>query len=148
MANLKPQQLILELTETALIQDLSAVSEKLKILTDYGLYISIDDFGTAYSSMINLYRLPINELKIDRIFTLEMGKNHKARGIVESLVTLSKRMQITTVAEGVETAEQEEFLREIGCDLMQGYYFAKPLAPEDWLKYLASANSTVGHPVN
>ena len=77
-----------------------------------------------------------------------MGKNHKARGIVESLVTLSKRMQITTVAEGVETAEQEEFLREIGCDLMQGYYFAKPLAPEDWLKYLASANSKVRRPVN
>ena len=146
--HLKPQQLILELTETALIQDLSAVSEKLKILSDYGLNISIDDFGTAYSSMINLYMLPIDELKIDRIFTLEMGKNHKARGIVESLVTLSKRMQITTVAEGVETAEQEEFLREIGCDLMQGYYFAKPLAPEDWLKYLASANSKVRRPVN
>ena len=64
------------------------------------------------------------------------------------MLALSKRMQITTVAEGVETTEQAELLRKIGCDLMQGYYFAKPLTPEDWLKYLASANSKVRRPVN
>lgn len=140
--NLRPQQLILELTETALIQDLSAVSEKLKILSDYGLKISIDDFGTAYSSMINLYMLPISELKIDRIFTLEMEKNFKAKGIVESLLALSKRMQISTVAEGVETAQQVEILEKMGCDLMQGYYFARPLPPEEWLAFLLKANKS------
>ncbi len=140
--DLKPQQLILELTETALIQDLTSVSEKLKILSDYGLKISIDDFGTAYSSMINLYMLPISELKIDRIFTLEIEKSYKAKGIVESLLTLSKRLRITTVAEGVETVEQVKFLEQIGCDLMQGYYFSRPLPPSEWLDYLLTANTS------
>ena len=88
--------------------------------------IALDDFGTGYSSLNHLTKIPIDVLKIDRSFLIDMKKNNKSKYIIENIIELSDKLNITVVAEGVEEKEQVEYLRSIKCDKVQGYYYSKP----------------------
>lgn len=131
-----PQRLILELTETALLHDIYETIEKLQELRQLGLRISMDDFGTGYSSLAYLRNLPLDQLKIDKIFTSELTNTIK-QPLVESMITIGRHMNLTVIAEGVETIVQHEKLIKLGCKYFQGYLFSRPLAKPDFLDWLA-----------
>jgi diguanylate cyclase len=122
-----PALLELELTETAVMRDAELSIRALRRLTELGVSISLDDFGTGYSSLSYLRRLPLNKLKIDRSFMQELGVGGGTAQIVRSIVALAHNLNLKVVAEGVETVEQLRFLREVGCDKFQGFYFSPPL---------------------
>ena len=96
-------------------------------LKKLGVKVSIDDFGSGYSSLNVLRKMPIDVLKLDRVFLEDFGDNKSEEIIVSSIVNMAKQMDIIVLCEGVETEEQAEFLERIGCDLMQGYYFSRPV---------------------
>jgi len=124
---LRPSSLNVEITETMVINDISAAITMLKNLKRTGVRISIDDFGTGYSSLSYLHRLPFDILKIDRCFISRMARNKESRGIVKAIIMLATELQKKLIAEGVETVEQHSLLRMIGCQYGQGYLFSKPL---------------------
>jgi len=126
---LPPEGLKLEITETMLMQDAEAQLSVLPTLRDAGIRVAIDDFGTGYSSLSYLRRFHVDTLKIDRSF-LGATEEAAAWDIVEMIVALSRGMGVSVVAEGVETAEQAKVLRELGCDLGQGYLFGRPMDAE------------------
>jgi diguanylate cyclase (GGDEF)-like protein/PAS domain S-box-containing protein len=128
-----PTLLEIELTESCLLLD---VEEMTKVFTDLyalGITIAIDDFGTGYSSLSYLKDLPINTLKVDRAFVCQIGVDKRGDSLVRTIVALAKSLELTVVAEGVETAEQEAFLRVLGCDDAQGYLYFKPMPAGDLL---------------
>ena len=129
--HIPPACVELEITESVLIDDFNGVVEKMRALRDYGLKVSLDDFGTGYSSLSYLKDLPIDTLKIDKSFIDTVVTNDSTRVIIESIVTMVKRLGYETVAEGVETAEQFEYLKEIECDNIQGFYLGKPQTAAD-----------------
>jgi EAL domain-containing protein (putative c-di-GMP-specific phosphodiesterase class I) len=126
--NLPPDHLKLEITETALMEDVEDTIRLVKRMRDYGLQIVIDDFGTGYSSLSYLQRLPIDTLKIDRSFVSRIQNTPDGnRNIVEAIISLAHRLDMIVVAEGVETLEQYSILLEMNCQFGQGYLFSKPL---------------------
>ena len=127
---LSPQNLKLEITESLFMSHIEATRFKLRRLRSRGLKLSIDDFGTGYSSLSYLYRFPINTLKIDRSFICRLGSNGENSEIVEAIVVLAHKLGMDVVAEGVETLEQLERLRAIGCEQAQGYLFSPPVPAE------------------
>ena len=129
-AKLSPQNLKLEITESLFISHTEATRFKLRRLRSRGIQLSIDDFGTGYSSLSYLYRFPINTLKIDRSFICRLGSNGENAEIVEAIVVLAHKLGMDVVAEGVETLEQLEKLRAIGCEQAQGYLFSPPVPAE------------------
>jgi diguanylate cyclase (GGDEF)-like protein/PAS domain S-box-containing protein len=136
----QPQQLELELTESVLIHDLEDSKRKLFELKEMGVRLAIDDFGTGYSSLQYLKNLPIDVLKIDQFFIndLTMGGNDEA--IVQTIITLAKNLNLWVIAEGVVSKKQHDYLKSIGCDSYQGYYYSKPV-PGDELLGLIENNS-------
>ena len=126
----------LKVTETGLIDNLKLATKHLKYLRECGFKIYLDDFGTGYSSLNYLDQLPIDVLKIDRAFIIEIVSNSKKQRLLKAIVLLAKELNIMTVAEGVETAEQYEMLKELSIDLIQGYYFSKPIKGEEILEKL------------
>ena len=120
-----PTDVIIEITESAVLRDADSAIERLLALRDMGIKVSIDDFGTGYSSLSYLQRLPIDELKIDRSFVERLGLG-PATAIVGSIVDLAHALGLSVVAEGIETEEQQALLRDLGCDLGQGYLLARP----------------------
>lgn len=126
-----PECIELEITETVLIDNFIEVTEKLSALRKYGIRIALDDFGTGYSSLAYLKGLPIDTLKIDKSFVDAMLTDNNGKIITESIVNMVKRLGFETIAEGVETEEQLEYLKVIGCDCIQGYLLGKPLSWED-----------------
>ncbi len=127
----------LELTETTLIENQELTLKILTQLSAMGIPISIDDFGTGYSSLSYLSSLPIDEVKIDRSFVIEMPQNHRNQKIVQAIIALGHSLSLSTVAEGVEDAETMAQLKHIHCDFIQGFYISKPLegaALTLWLK--------------
>jgi EAL domain-containing protein (putative c-di-GMP-specific phosphodiesterase class I)/ABC-type amino acid transport substrate-binding protein len=126
----QPRDIKLELTETSAAQDPEQVRFVLEALRDAGIRTSIDDFGTGYSSLIYLSTFPVSEVKIDRTFVKDMALNARNNSIVRSTVAVAQELGLTAVAEGAEDEETIAALREIGCDLVQGYVISKPL-PED-----------------
>ena len=121
-----------ELTESVIMgYQSSEAHNSLILLQTLGHMVSIDDFGTGYSSLSYLKYLPVNTLKIDRSFIKDVDQNEEDKAIVKAILALAKSLGMNTVAEGVETKEQLDFLKENGCDQGQGYYFAKPLSIED-----------------
>jgi diguanylate cyclase (GGDEF)-like protein/PAS domain S-box-containing protein len=128
---LPPEALELEITESAVLGDVNATIETLSELKSLGIRLAIDDFGTGYSNLGHLRRFPVDVLKIDQSFVRGMSGNHDDTPIVEAVVSLAKALNLHVVAEGVETAQQMEQLKEMGCDLGQGFYFAKPLSNAD-----------------
>lgn len=135
-AGLSPKQLSLELTESALIDGNPITEASLQELHDLGVQIGLDDFGTGFSSLAYLKRFPINFLKVDRSFVDGLGTDENDSAIVRATIALAHGLNLTVVAEGVETAEQLALLRELECDHVQGYLFSKPVAPEDFHEFL------------
>jgi EAL domain-containing protein (putative c-di-GMP-specific phosphodiesterase class I) len=118
----------LEITETALAQEGEQTLETLRALVGAGFSIAVDDFGTGYSSLAYLRRFPVAKLKIDRSFVQDMTEDANNEAIVRTVISLARTLKLATVAEGVETAAQRDALRRMGCDLAQGYLFARPMA--------------------
>ena len=127
-AQLQPGYVELELTESAIMDDAEKSASTLEILSTMGVHISIDDFGTGYSSLSYLRRYPLDKLKIDRSFVRDVMSNANDASIVKAIISLAHNLRLRVVAEGVETAEQLGFLRELGCDQYQGY-FCSPAVP-------------------
>ena len=123
--------LVIEVTERILIQNLERTREILKALKEREIKIAVDDFGTGYSCLTYLGELPLDIIKIDMSFTHTLLVDPKRRAIVETIVSLARALNLKTVAEGVETAEQLKALQELGCDLVQGFYLARPLPEEE-----------------
>ena len=125
----------LEITESSLIENSEAVMNLLNEIKQRHIHIALDDFGTGYSSLSYLADFPIDTLKIDRSFVCKIGENKQA-AIVSAMVAMGKAMGMTVVAEGIETEEQLEYLRDLDCDIAQGYLFSKPLPEQDATAYL------------
>jgi diguanylate cyclase (GGDEF)-like protein len=125
-----PGLLILELTETTLMRDVQATVTLLNSLKALGVRIAIDDFGTGYSSLAYLRQLPIDVLKIDRSFVAGLEESGESAAVIHTLVQLGKVLELETVAEGVETVEQHEWIRSEGVDVAQGFLFARPTDAE------------------
>ena len=127
---LPPQWLMVELTESMLVQDAARALQQMNELRALGVGLSIDDFGTGYSSLSYLRRFPAIELKIDRAFIIDVAHNAKDLAIVQTIVTLGHSLGMEVVAEGIETQEQHRMLQESGCDVFQGFLFSKAVPPE------------------
>jgi EAL domain-containing protein (putative c-di-GMP-specific phosphodiesterase class I) len=126
-----PDNLWLEVTESILMEEASLVSTALAELRAIGVHFAIDDFGTGYSSLAYLKRFPVEALKLDRSFVSGLGEDAESDAIVVAIISLAQSLNLKTIAEGVETYEQLERLRELGCDQLQGYLLAVPQAAED-----------------
>ena len=139
-SGLPPGFLELEVTESVLADDIKEAAQVLESLNELGVRLSIDDFGTGYSSMNYLRRLPFDMIKIDKSFIDGLPDNKDNRAIVTAIITLAHSMELDVVAEGVETREQFEYVRSLGCHLVQGYYFSPPLTSE-------GVRELLGHPM-
>ena len=104
----------------------------IKEIKEAGFIISIDDFGTGYSSLSMLQDMPIDTIKIDKIFIDQINLNDTKKNIIEYIILIAKKLKIKTVAEGVENKEQVEYLKKLGCDFIQGYYYFKPLTKKEF----------------
>src|SRR5439155_10054286 len=136
-AELPAGMLCLEITESALMEDPRSAQSTLRKLRELGVATSIDDYGTGYSSLAYIKQLAVNELKIDRTFVSGMEADRRNAAIVRSTIELGHNLGLTVVAEGVETAHELAELRRFGCDVGQGYHFARPMAAdafEVWLR--------------
>ena len=133
---LTPELLELEITESMVMQNTEQAIKLLAAIKRMGVRLAIDDFGTGYSSMAYLKRFPIDTLKIDRSFIREIPKNAEDNAIAEAIISMGKALGLTVVAEGIETPEQETFLRNHGCDETQGYLFSKPIANTEFSELL------------
>ncbi|MDQ1522608.1 MAG: hypothetical protein QOE47_532, partial [Pyrinomonadaceae bacterium] len=138
---LPPQCLRLEITESVVMEDAEVATAMLRQLRSLNVQLSIDDFGTGYSSLSYLHRFPINILKIDRSFVGRMCLEEESLGIVETIVILASKLKMNVVAEGIETEEQCEGLRDLGCEYGQGFIFAEPVTQEAATKLLAQEES-------
>ena len=136
-SGMRPTQLEIEVTESLFIKETELVVAELEELRASGIAIALDDFGTGYSSLNLVRTLPIDVIKIDRSFVLELVESAQANDLVESIIRIARTLNKTVVAEGVETRPQLNILRALQCDTVQGYALAKPLAPTDLLNLLA-----------
>jgi EAL domain-containing protein (putative c-di-GMP-specific phosphodiesterase class I) len=139
---LEGSYLTFDVTETIYVRALAGNTATLDRLRDLGARISIDDFGVGYSSLAYLKRLPADALKIDRSFVKGLGEDVEDTAIANMIVELAHTLGLEVIAEGVETEEQARLLSEMGCDLAQGYHFARPLPPEDIPAVLSSDTLT------
>lgn len=134
--NIAKGRLELEVTESMLMADTERASEAIRRLTRQGVVFAVDDFGTGYSSLSHLRHLKIQHLKIDRSFVSDLERDADDAAIVRAVINLAQNLRLRTIAEGVETAAQKDFLRMQGCDLAQGYFIAKPMPLEQLLNFL------------
>ncbi|WP_078381476.1 bifunctional diguanylate cyclase/phosphodiesterase [Sutcliffiella halmapala] len=136
ISGLAPCFLQLELTESVMLRNATYSIAVMKELQDFGVQLSVDDFGTGYSSLSYLKDLPINNLKIDRSFIKNLRFDSKDVAIVNAIVTMGKGLNLKVIAEGIETEEQLQLLHHLTCDVAQGYYLSKPLAAENYVKFI------------
>jgi EAL domain-containing protein (putative c-di-GMP-specific phosphodiesterase class I) len=136
---LDPCLLKLEITESVVMDSVESAAGTLEELRALGVELSIDDFGTGYSSLSYLHKLPIDTLKIDRSFVSRMGENNENKEIVRTIIMLAKTLGMGVIAEGVETKEQADLLRELGCQCVQGYLVSRPLDAESTDRLILSA---------
>jgi EAL domain-containing protein (putative c-di-GMP-specific phosphodiesterase class I) len=122
-----------EITESAMMGESSAVMAELVAIRELGIELLVDDFGTGYSSLSQLQRLDMDVLKVDRVFTNELGKSSEGEIFFKAIVSMAHALNMRVVAEGVETREQLELLRSLSCDEIQGYYISRPVPPEQML---------------
>ncbi len=133
---LDPEHLAVEITESVAMRNLEHMFPKMIKLAEMGVGISIDDFGTGYSSLNYLKKLPVQKLKIDKSFIRDITSAPEDGAIVGAVIAMADKLKMTVIAEGVETQEQMEYLRSLGCHEMQGYYFGKPLPAQEFSKLL------------
>ena len=143
LAAVPAEKVTLEITESRLPEDISKVMSSLTRLRLKGFEISIDDFGTGFSSMEQLRRFPFTELKIDQAFVTGAADKPAALAILESSIDLARRLNIRSVAEGIETEEDLSLCRRLGVDLAQGYYLSKPMAPLDVEAWMQTHNANL-----
>ncbi|MER2189461.1 MAG: EAL domain-containing protein [Solibacillus sp.] len=134
--NASPQNFEIEVTERTVMNSATETVSKLVKLKQLGFKLSIDDFGTGYSSLSYLVRFPLDVLKIDRSFIQQICSLDDKQAIVDAIIQMAHRLNMKVVAEGAESAQQVELLRELGCDYIQGYYYSKPLPMNDLLEFL------------
>ncbi len=134
----------LEITESAILDNAPSVADTLCRLRKLGLQIHIDDFGTGYSSLAYLHRFPVDMLKIDATFVRALGEGRVESQIVWTIVNLARSLRLRVVAEGVETKEQLDYLRQLQCHYAQGYYFSRPLEAADATALLRGEHRLAG----
>ncbi len=130
-----PTRLIeLELTETAVLDNIEGLLDTMNNLKEKGFVISMDDFGTGYSSLNLLKELPVDILKLDRAFFTEKDESNNEKIVISNVIKMAKELKMKVISEGVETISQVEFLKQIGCDMVQGYLFSKPMPVKEFEK--------------
>lgn len=134
-SDLPVDSLELEITESMVMSDPESVIRLLGAIHDKGIHIALDDFGTGHSSLAYLKRFPIDCLKVDRAFIKDTPENTDDVAIAKTIIAMAQALGLSTVAEGVETSAQRELMRELGCEQIQGYFFSRPLAADDFLSY-------------
>ncbi|CAM4037579.1 EAL domain-containing protein [Pseudoalteromonas byunsanensis] len=132
----------LELTESSFISNLHEAKSELQKLKSLGVSIALDDFGTGYSALSYLTKLPIDTLKIDASFVAKIPDEYGNSEIVSAIIAMAKALNLQVVAEGVEKSEQRQFLQKLGCNIVQGYLFCKPLSADDWLRFYHAEKAT------
>jgi len=132
-----PDKLMLEITERIVIGDVNDAVQRMNTLKARGIRFAIDDFGTGYSSLAYLKRLPLNQLKINNAFIRDIESKASDTLLVETIISMAQHLGLEVVAEGVETQTQRDFLHARGCDLIQGYYYSKPIREQELSVYLA-----------
>jgi len=140
-SGLAPSGLELEITEGIVMQDAEAAILLLEDMKAMGLKLSVDDFGTGYSSLSYLKRFPIDKFKIDQSFVRDLATDTDDAVIVSTIISMAHSLKLKVIAEGVETAEQLAFLKQQGCDEIQGYYFSRPVSAEEFTKFLSSGRN-------
>lgn len=138
---LTPNEYMIEITESAYSDNAQGLIDVLNSMRSKGFHIEMDDFGTGYSSLGMLTELPIDILKIDMSFVRNMEKHEKNKRMVELIIDIAKFLKVPCVAEGVETESQLQTLKKMGCDVIQGYYFSKPVPPEEFVKFIEKEKS-------
>ncbi len=136
--NISPTQLKVEITESFIMSERESVVRHLKQLREQGVVVAIDDFGTGYSSLSYLQDLPLDVLKIDRAFVNALNQDNYKTSIAASIIALANSLGLSTITEGVESDEQLEFIKQLGSDVIQGYYFSKPVPASELLSTIAS----------
>jgi len=136
MTGIDPRNLLIEITEDAMVENFNQAAYIMETLQIKGVRFCIDDFGTGYSSMNYLKRLPINKLKIDQTFIFSIPGNYDDTAIVKAIIALARALNITVIAEGIETIEQKEFLKQNGCDEGQGFYYSHPVPGDQCIEIL------------
>ncbi len=142
LSGLAPEYLELELTEGTLMNNTDEIVSHLNEFRKMGIKISIDDFGTGYSSLSYLKRFPLDYLKVDRSFVMDIGQDSDDEAITSTIIAMAHSLKLGVIAEGVENKEQLEFLQRQGCDLYQGYFFSPPVPAEEMVKYLVHENES------
>lgn len=133
--NMAPDAIVVEITEGLLLDASESVQEQLMALRDEGMQVSLDDFGTGYSSLSYLHRFDIDFLKIDQSFMRELGVASKNLTLCKAIIQMAHELGMQVIAEGIETQQQKDLLQQAGCDFGQGYFFAKPLLPDNFLAF-------------
>ena len=140
---INPGNLKLELTESMLVDNVEDIIAKMAALKHSGVCFSLDDFGTGYSSLSYLKRLPFDQLKIDQSFVRDMLNGHDHESIVNAIISLAQSLQLEVLAEGVETEAQLNVLKDLGCEIFQGYYFTRPVALERFETLVSQPQKTL-----
>ncbi|WP_200762264.1 EAL domain-containing protein [Nitrosophilus alvini] len=140
---INPKLLHVEITESLIMENIDKVEKGLQLLKEYGIKSAIDDFGTGYSSLYYLKKLPVHALKIDQTFIKHLPTDEDDTSITKAIISLSKSLGKKTIAEGVETKEQFDFLKEINCDIAQGYFFSRPLPAKQFEEFYKEYNNSI-----
>jgi EAL domain-containing protein (putative c-di-GMP-specific phosphodiesterase class I) len=128
-ANLPPNHLVIEITERLIVEDDFVTVANIRRLNSIGIRVALDDFGTGYSALSYLTRFQIHSIKIDKSFIRHIATDVKARALVQAIIGIGKSLNVSMVAEGVETQEQADILKNLGCAFLQGYLISRPVAP-------------------
>jgi len=140
--DLSPRQFELELTEGILVKNPTIAKRRLAALKDLGFSLSLDDFGTGFSSIGYLRQFPFDVLKVDRSFVRDIGINATANALIQSLVSLGDAMDLSVIAEGIENEDQLRLLRLVQCEYLQGFYLSKPVAADEITALLAAGGAS------
>ena len=135
-SNIEARYIDIEITETLAMEDIEYCISIIDDLKRVGLHVSLDDFGTGYSSLAYLQRMNLDRIKVDRSFVMQIGQSQTSERIIRSIINLGKQLELDVLAEGIETSEQESFLKNVNCDSAQGYRFAKPMDYDSLLQWL------------
>lgn len=140
-----PHRVVFEITESTVIEDVEKTIEIMQRLRRVGIRFAIDDFGVGYSSLSYLKRLPIDQLKIDRSFIADIGSDQNDEVICQTIIAMSQHLRLETIAEGVETEEQFNFLNRLRCSGYQGYLIMPPVAEDEFLAFCDRHGWNIGH---
>jgi diguanylate cyclase (GGDEF)-like protein len=145
-SGLEPGYLELEITESAVMQNLAEATQAMRLLKEQGVKLAIDDFGTGYSSLSNLRHFPLDRIKIDQSFTREFQQDENVKEITLTIIDMAKRLKLKVIAEGVETEAQADYLQQHGCDGLQGYYYSHPVPASQLSEILDTGNCKLESP--